>query len=172
MGNHRSRFREANGLASWDTRDGSKGYTEAIRGKLTRKQRDNNTTEVRIIPPEHDNLSLTTVTQGFDRLSPKTLTAIREANRENAKGAYARRAGLKLLTEEERRKRAEGKKPTRSKITLSKKTTEAPKAQPSTAPQSQPPQTRQSQEDPSAGDEKEQEEDETEYDGDEDDSAL
>ena len=120
-------------------------------------------------------------------MSPKTLKAIREANREKAKGAYARRAGLKLLTEEERRKRAEGKKPTRSKITLSKKTTEAPKARSPTVSIWRPYsfQTQQTQEDPPADtedekeededeedEEDEEEQDETDYDGDEDDSAL
>ena len=58
LGNHRSRFREANGLASWDARDGSKGYTEAIRSRLSQEQRDNNTTEVSSTPTDLDELSL------------------------------------------------------------------------------------------------------------------
>lgn len=62
LGNHRSRFRESNGLASWDARDGSKGYTEAIRGKLSQEQRDKNTTEVSTTRTDLDKLSLTTVT--------------------------------------------------------------------------------------------------------------
>ena len=48
LGNHRSRFREENGLASWDSRDGTSGYTQAIRSRLTAEQRANNTTQVLI----------------------------------------------------------------------------------------------------------------------------
>ncbi|KAL8796498.1 MAG: hypothetical protein Q9195_001172 [Heterodermia aff. obscurata] len=120
LGNHRSRFREENGLASWDARDGTSGYTEAIRSRLTAEQRANNTT------------------QGFDRLSDDTIKNVRDQNRKNAKGSYAKRAGHKALTEQERAARAAGAKPTRTKMTSRppKKTQEAPADEPSPDPES------------------------------------
>ena len=63
LGNRKVRFREANGLASWDHREGTKRITKMIRSHLSKEQRKQNST------------------RGFDGLTKEEFRAIRDENR-------------------------------------------------------------------------------------------
>lgn len=84
LGNRKRRFREANGLASWDRRDSTNAFTEAIRSHLSPSQLRRNTTI------------------GFQGLTTKELDAIRAKHTES--GKFKSRAGKKSLDDVERRK--------------------------------------------------------------------
>jgi hypothetical protein len=89
MGNRKRRFRENNGLASWEVREGTKRITDLIRGHLSEEQLANNTT------------------RGFDRLPQHELQNIRDNNARS--GYFKSRAGKKALTDDEKRRRAQEK---------------------------------------------------------------
>jgi len=89
MGNRKRRFRENNGLASWEVREGTKRITDLIRGHLSEEQLANNTT------------------RGFDRLPQQELQNIRDNNARS--GYFKSRAGKKALTDDEKRRRAQEK---------------------------------------------------------------
>lgn len=87
MGNRKRRFRENNGLASWEKREGTKRITDIIRSHLSDEQQANNTT------------------RGFDRLSQQELQDIKDDNARS--GYFKTRAGTKALTDDEKRRRAQ-----------------------------------------------------------------
>lgn len=89
MGNRKRRFRENNGLASWEVREGTKRITDLIRCHLSEEQMANNTT------------------RGFDRLPQQELQNIRDNNARS--GYFKSRAGKKALTDDEKRRRAQEK---------------------------------------------------------------
>lgn len=89
LGNRKRRFRENNGLASWEKREGTLRITNLIRDHLGEEQLANNTT------------------RGFDRLSQQELQDIRDNNARS--GYFKSRAGKKALTDGEKRRRAQEK---------------------------------------------------------------
>lgn len=89
MGNRKRRFRESNGLASWDVREGTGRITGLIRSHLSEQQLVNNTT------------------RGFDGLTQAELQGVKD---ENARSGYFKsRAGKKALTDKEKRRRTREK---------------------------------------------------------------
>ena len=78
LGNRKVRFREANGLASWDHREGTERITELIRSHLSEEQRQENTT------------------RGFDGLTKEEFRAIRDENRRS--GHFNTRGRKKMVT--------------------------------------------------------------------------
>lgn len=89
MGNRKRRFRENNGLASWEIREGTKRITDLIRGHLSDEQLADNTT------------------RGFDRLTQAELQGVKDANAKS--GYFKSRAGKKALPDEEKQRRAQEK---------------------------------------------------------------
>ena len=169
MGNHRSRFREDNGLASWDSREGTEGYNKAIESHLTADQIAKNTTQVFIPQSLYVRFTNLDIEQGFTRLSQETIKNIRDENRRRANGNFAKRAGYKLLTEEERAARERGEKPTRTPMSSKPpmKAKKAPEKEPSSDPEAH---SENSQHQTSEDSGLEEDEDETGNDPDADDS--
>ncbi len=89
LGNRKRRFRESNGLASWDVREGTGKITKLIRGHLSEQQVANNTT------------------RGFNGLTQAELQGIKDKNARS--GYFNNRAGNKALTDEEKRRRTQEK---------------------------------------------------------------
>ena len=88
LGNRQSRFRARYGLTTWKERDGSKVINKYIKSKLTAENLANNTTK------------------DLQELSKAEQEEARSAN----KGKFLNRAGTRLLTDEERKRREEKRK--------------------------------------------------------------
>ena len=88
LGNRKRRFREDNGLASWDRREGTDRITDLIRSHLNADQRRNNTT------------------RGFDGLTREEFNMIKLDNKRT--GKYLSRAGNKRKHQDSDEEQDEG----------------------------------------------------------------